>query len=330
MKKRLCLLACVLLVAFMVTGCGPKVVAVVNGENITADDIKQVALLYGYDLEKEENKEQRAYLERQVLESLIELKVILQDAKERNIAVSDDEIEAELKKIKEQFQNEQEFNELLKERKLTEKDVRTHLFYNLTTNKLFDEVTKDITTTTKDPKAYYEEFRSEFYQPEKVKTRNIVVENEEEAKDIIKRLAQGEDFAKLAVELSIDPSAKENGGLIDYFDNTAMLVEEFKEAAFALKVGEYTKTPVKTIYGYHVIKVEDKIAAKTLTFEEVEKELTDRFIMEAKNEKIVEYMDGLMEKAKIERKLPEETPASAGEGEDGAAVPEGAGQEQQK
>ena len=330
MKRRLYLLACVLLAAFLFAGCGgDKVVAVVNGENITADEVntrlEQIAAMYGYDLESQESKERIGQLEQQVMEYLIEEKVILQSAREKNISVSDDAIAVEMKKIKEQLQDEDKYQEFLEARKFTEDNLKSFIANQLMLDQLIDEVTREITTSDRDPKAYYEEFKSEFYQPEKIKARNIVVSSEEEAKAIITRLDQGEDFTKLAVELSIDPTAKDNEGLIDYFDSTAMLVEEFKEAAFALKVGEYTKTPVQTLYGYHIIKAEDKIAAKTLSFEEVKDELLNRFIMEDRNEKFIEFVDGLMDKADIERKLPTETPP-AGDSEADAA-PEDANQE---
>ena len=335
MKKTLIIFACILLIIFLCAGCGAKVVAVVNGEKITEKELNtrvgQVAAMYGYNLESPENKEIIGYLEEQVLEYLIEEKVILQAAEEKKIQANKADIDAELKKIKDQLKDEQKFKEFLQERKFTEKDLKNFIANQLILDKLIDEVTKDITASTRDPKEYYEEFKSEFHEPEKVKARNIVVKTEEEAKNIIARLDQGEDFAKLAVELSIDPSVKDNDGVIDYFDRDAMLVDEFKDAAFSLKIGEYTKKPVKTIYGYHVIKVEDKIAAKTRTFEEVKEELINRFIMEEKNNRFMEYIDGLMAKASIERKLPEKkTEPGTGSQDQAPASPDSSGQQDQK
>lgn len=316
MKKISAVLVYVLLLLFILTGCGAKVVAVVNGEKISEEElntrVSQFAAMYGYDVENPDNKEMIGYLKQQVMEYLIEEKIILQSAKERKLEVKNEDVEAELDSIKGQLGDEEKFKEFLAERKFTEKDLKTFISNQLILNKLIYEVTRDITTSDRDPKEYYEEYKSEFYEPEKIQARNIVVRTEAEALDIISRLDKGEDFAKLAVELSIDPSAKDNEGLIDYFDSTAMLVDEFKDAAFALKVGEYTKEPVKSLYGFHIIKVEDRIAAKTRTFEEVKDELVNRFIMEEKNEKFMEFVDDLMEKAVIERKLPEATPPPNG------------------
>lgn len=302
-----------LVIALLLAGCNNgKEVALVNGEKILDTQLKsrveQVAVMYGYDLESPDAKEMVSFLEQQVLESLIEEKVIMQAAAEKKLTVSKDEMAAELQKVKAQFPDEKAYQDFLKERKFTEKDIDSFIKSQLTYDKLFDEITKDITQTDQDPQQYYEENKAEFSLPEQVKASNIVVKTEEEAQAVIDRLDKGEDFGALAVELSIDPTAKENKGDIGYFDKDASLVEEFKDAAFALKTGEYTKKPVKTIYGFHIIKVEDRQPAKTRTFDEVKSELEQRFLMEAKNEKFNTYLDELMGKAAIERKLPEPKP----------------------
>jgi peptidyl-prolyl cis-trans isomerase C len=88
---------------------------------------------------------------------------------------------------------------------------------------------------------------------EEVHARHILVSNEQQAKDIIKQLDHGADFAKLAKKYSKDPGAA-NGGDLGYFKKTDM-VPEFATAAFALKDGQITQTPVHTQFGYHVIQV---------------------------------------------------------------------------
>lgn len=294
-----------LILALLFTGCGAEIVATVNGEEITGPQldrrVEQYVAMYGYDPDTDDGKLMLGLYRMSVLESLIFEKVYFQEAKNRNITASKEDAEKEVAKFKAQFANEQEYKDYLVERRMTENEVLTIFQNQLIFNKLFDEVTKDITSTSRDLKQYYEDNKAEFYQDTKIKARNIVVETEEQALKVIERLDNGEDFAQLAVELSIDPSAKDNQGDVGYFDMSDPFVEEFKVAAFELKVGEYTKKPVKSTYGYHIILVEDMIEEHQRTFEEVEQELRDRIIMEEKNAKFIAFEDELMAKAEIKR-----------------------------
>jgi peptidyl-prolyl cis-trans isomerase C len=101
-----------------------------------------------------------------------------------------------------------------------------------------------------------------------VKARHILVKTKEEALDIVKKLDGGADFQKLANEKTNDPSGKTSGGDLDWF-GPGQMVPEFEKAALALKVGEYTKEPVETQFGWHVIKAEDKRLKQPPTFEQV-------------------------------------------------------------
>jgi len=106
-----------------------------------------------------------------------------------------------------------------------------------------------------DVQARYEKEIANLPQEEEVRARHILVESEEDAQEIIARLDKGEAFEAIAEEKSTDSSSS-LGGDIGYFTKGQM-VSEFEEAAFALKAGEYSKEPVKSPFGWHVIKVED-------------------------------------------------------------------------
>jgi peptidyl-prolyl cis-trans isomerase C len=101
-----------------------------------------------------------------------------------------------------------------------------------------------------------------------VHARHILVKTKEEAEAIIKQLDGGADFQKLANEHTSDPSGKTNGGDLGYF-GPGQMVPEFDKAAQALAVGAYTKEPVKTQFGWHVIKVEDKRVKQPPAFDTV-------------------------------------------------------------
>jgi len=132
-------------------------------------------------------------------------------------------------------------------------------------------------------KARYESFVKDKGGHEEVHARHILVKTEAEAQSIIAELGKGADFAELAKKDSIDPGGK-SGGDLGYFGHDDM-VKEFADAAFALPVGQYTKTPVKTQFGWHVIKVEDHRVGKPPSFEDARQEVSQlvaRDIVEAK------------------------------------------------
>lgn len=122
-----------------------------------------------------------------------------------------------------------------------------------------------------DIKARYEKEIAALPKEEEIRARHILVKTEEEAKAVIAELDAGKDFAQLAKEKSTDPN-KDDGGDLGYFGKGRM-VKEFEAAAFGLEKGAYTKTPVKTDFGWHVIKVEDKRVAPPPAFEQVQPQI---------------------------------------------------------
>ena len=132
-------------------------------------------------------------------------------------------------------------------------------------------------------KTRYQEMLKQKAAQEEVHARHILLASEAEAKSVIAQLDKGADFAALAKQYSTDPNAQ-SGGDLGYFGHADM-VPEFAAAAFSLPVGEYTKTPVKTEFGWHVIKVEDRRLGKPPSFEDAREELSQDLahdIIEAK------------------------------------------------
>jgi peptidyl-prolyl cis-trans isomerase C len=121
-------------------------------------------------------------------------------------------------------------------------------------------------------KARYQTFAKDKAGREEVHAQHILVKTEDEAKSVIAELDKGADFGELAKKYSTDPSAS-SGGDLGYFGHDDM-VKAFTDAAFALPKGQYSKTPVKTEFGWHVIKVEDRRAGKPPSFEEAREELS--------------------------------------------------------
>lgn len=144
-------------------------------------------------------------------------------------------------------------------------------------------------------KAEYDKFKKENKGKEEIKARHILVPSEEEAKQAIKDLDGGAKFEELATKRSSGPSAQ-NGGDLGYFAREDML-EEFSAAAFKLKKGEYTKEPVKTQFGWHVILVEDKRERKVPDLKEVEVAIKNKLGQDA----LKGLIDGLRAGAEIKR-----------------------------
>ncbi|WP_242442817.1 peptidylprolyl isomerase [Magnetospirillum sp. 15-1] len=155
-------------------------------------------------------------------------------------------------------------------------------------------------------KARYDQAVKNFTPQEEVHARHILVETEEGARSIIADLNRGSDFGELAKSRSTDKGSGAMGGDLGYFVQSAM-VPEFATAAFAMRPGEVSKTPVKSQFGYHIIKVEDKRMASIPPFDQA-KPVIARQIADELQEKMV--ID-LREKAKIKRFKPDGTPLEA-------------------
>ncbi len=135
---------------------------------------------------------------------------------------------------------------------------------------------------------------------EEVHARHILVPTEEEAKKVIAELKGGADFAKLAAKYSKEPGAAERGGDLGFFTANDM-VPEFSAAAFALKPGSYSTTPVKTQFGWHVIKVEERRSAPPKTLEQATPEIRQALIREGVDKVVKDSLTA----ARIERFNPD-------------------------
>lgn len=147
----------------------------------------------------------------------------------------------------------------------------------------------------KSVKAEYEKFKKENKGKEEVHARHILVPTEEEANQVIKDLTAGQKFEDLATKRSSGPTAQ-NGGDLGYFSKEEML-PEFSEAAFKLKKGEFSKAPVKTQFGWHVIRVEEKRSRAVPELKEVENAIRNKLGQEA----LQKLVEGLRAKADIKR-----------------------------
>lgn len=194
--------------------------------------------------------------------------------------------------IKTGIEKESDFKKALNEAK---KSIALEVWMK----KVFNEVK----VGEKEMKTYYDANKDKFVEPKRMQARHILLKTDEEAKKIIAELKGlsgqklTDKFIALAKEKSTGPSGT-NGGELGWFRERGM-VPEFSKAAFALNAGEYTKTPVKTQFGYHVILAEDKKGADTVTFDKAKRSIENVLRMQKFQKEVTEKAEALRKKAKI-------------------------------
>ena len=213
-----------------------KILATVGGMAITTDDVDEFLMSLGQRAGSYNNPEGRAM----ILKQLIDSKLLLLDAK-RNLYEGEAEFRAQLAKLKDNL---------------------------LTTYAAEKAIAQAAKVKDDDVLAFYNENPDKFATGETVNASHILVDTEDAALGIYEKIASGEmTFEDAAKEHSSCPS-KQNGGSLGDFTKGQM-VPEFDSAVFAMEVGEITKTPVKTQFGYHLIKLNSKTEASVTPFDEV-------------------------------------------------------------
>ncbi|CAI9395736.1 peptidylprolyl isomerase [Niallia sp. Sow4_A1] len=260
-----------------------ETVATVDKEKITQEQLNE-----------ELNKQYGA----SVLSMMISNKVVDLEADKEKVKVTDKEIQAELDKMVEQYGGQDTFNTLLAQNGLTEDVFKEQIEQNLKVTKILEP---SIEITDDEIKTYFEDNKESLDTPEQVEASHILVEDEETAKEVKKKLDEGGDFAELAKEYSTDTQTKESGGELGYF-SSGQMVEEFDKAAFAMDVDEISD-PVKTDYGYHIIKVTGKQEAKEATLEESKDQIKETLLDQKVQEQASTWLSEATAKYKIENKL---------------------------
>jgi peptidyl-prolyl cis-trans isomerase C len=176
---------------------------------------------------------------------------------------------------------------------------------------LLKVVTASVTVPDGDLKKYYKEHEQEFLLPEKVTARHIFIEVSKEsgpeakakaqarADGILLRLKKGEDFAKLAKEVSDDADSAAKGGALGVIAPGKTNSEEFEKAAFALKAGEISAV-IATPFGYHIIKVDERQERRTASFEEAREYIAATLKRELEQKKAQEFVDKTTKDAGVE------------------------------
>lgn len=287
-----------------------KVVAVVNDEIITQQDVDQLlAVLYAQYVNtysEEELLKKMEGLKKDILRQMIEDKLVLSRAKELALTVTDEEINEKLEEAEKSFPKEKDFYEVLDAQGITVANLKDRYRDQIMMRKVVDlEVRSKVSVLPSEIRKYYEQDSDKFKQDEKYKIRHILIKADDkvsmamakvEIERIYDKLKRGDDFAEIA-KIYSQGTDRDEGGDKGYIARGEML-DELDEIIFSLKKGEISK-PIKSKIGYHIVKVEDIKPARILTLEDVQEDIKKMLFQKKFKERIEEWLDGLSSKAFI-------------------------------
>ncbi|MFA7347559.1 MAG: peptidylprolyl isomerase [Desulfurivibrionaceae bacterium] len=289
-----------------------EVAALVNGEPIVAAAVQgEIKGILGRFQEqgRKPSETEMASLRESVLDKMIKLELLSQESKKAGIAVNTADIDNELKGYKKGFADDKAFAKALGEAGITEVELRKQIGKNLTIQKFIDTKFKGkAQVTEQEAKDFYNNNQDKFKQPEMTHARHILItakETEPKAdKDrkraklvqIKKQLKDGGNFADLAKQFSDCPS-KDRGGDLGFFPRGQM-VKPFEQAVFKMMPGDVSDI-VETEFGYHLIKLEEKKPAKTVTFDEAKAKITAYLTQEKVTNNIEAFLAEAKGKATI-------------------------------
>ncbi len=306
--KRLLASAVLLVFAFGVVGCAlfQKNAAVVNGEGIPMskvdDELNKIAAQHKTAEQKKIFQQQKKEIQKTILDDLINKKLYEQEAEKMNIEVTDKEVDKEIESTKKRFPSESAFNKALKDANFTMDDLKEFIKNSLLTKRVNEKVTGKITITDKEVKDYFDKNSTQFKDPEQVKVSHILVKTEDEAKSIKSEIDSGAiTFEDAAKKYSTDPGTKDKGGDLGFVQKGQM-APEFETAAFGLAIGVISD-PVKTQFGYHLIKVFEKKEARQKTFDEVKSSIEQMLKAQKESDKVKKWLDGIKKKSTIKKNI---------------------------
>lgn len=264
-----------------------RVVARINDEIITLTELEEAY----QQLEGALPEGERLPSKRELLERMVENRLLLQEAKREGIKVSEGEVQENIERVKSTFLSEKAFEMALEQEGIKIEDLKKRYEEELMIKKLIDrEVKPEVEVTKKEIRDYYEKNKGRFREEERVEIRHVLFEDYSQSLEVWKKIKSGIDFEEVA-----------KGAYLGSFER-GQLDRRIEEVAFNLKEGEISQI-IKTESGYHIIKLEKKEEASVKELSEV-KEVIRNFLSSQKMEKrIEEYLKELKAKQEIEIRL---------------------------
>jgi parvulin-like peptidyl-prolyl isomerase len=303
--RRSAFLLLLLPVILAVYGCGGGVpqgaVAQVGQAVVSQEQFDQLEAAYqaaGHVPDKKTQAKDYRTFRQSLAQYMVMLEVLAQEAPQYGITVTDDDVKAQVADIREMFQGDQaRFDAALKTQKLTLAQFKESLRESLLIDAMKATVTKDVTVTEAEVKAYYNSHKGDYTKPEVRTARHILIDPHptvaageaaitptesdweqarEEADKVRSEIQNGADFGTDARKYSDDLATKDDGGDLGTIVRGQM-VPEFEEAVFSLKKGELSQ-PVRTEYGYHIIQVTDITPEAQLPYEQVKEKIRSALV----------------------------------------------------
>ncbi|MDN5375467.1 MAG: hypothetical protein PWQ39_507 [Thermacetogenium sp.] len=255
---------------------------------------------YGIDFSGEEGEKLMGQLRRETLGNLIDRLLLRQAAERSGIRAEASEVDAQLAEDRLQAGGPEAFEELLRDSGLTVAEYRRRVAEGIAIQKLQRAVIGSVTVEEEEIRQAYQEQKDLLLLPERVNVGHILLKTREEALEVIRSLEEGGDFQELAVERSTDPSVAENRGVLGYIRrDDPGIAEAFLQEAFRLQPGEFSREPVKTEFGYHVLYCFERIPAGPARYEEVRETLEQELLGSKKNRAFMSYLEGLRKNCRL-------------------------------
>jgi peptidyl-prolyl cis-trans isomerase C len=316
-----------------------KYIAKVNDSGIKREKFNKIVGKRVQQIEKFGRKitgVQKYAFEKRLLDNLVNEEILLQEAVKSNVKVEDAKVTEKLVSIKARYPKKEEFEKILKQQELTEKDLLEMFKRQLVIEDLIkQEVVNKILIPEDEISKFYKEHTNIYKVQQQVKARHILLKAKakkgskaakSEAVKLKAKLnkiraeivSKKKTFEAAAKEYSEGPS-KTRGGDLGFFPKGRM-AKEFQNVAFSAKINRVSR-PFKTPFGFHILVVEEKKKARTKKFEEVKEEIEKRLKRQQSNTKVRAYIDELKKKSKIVSFLGEAPQPEAPQPVDAAKIP---------
>ncbi len=230
-------------------------------------------------------------LKNQAVQYLVQRAEFAQEAKDLGITISDKDIADRLKQIKKQYfgGSETRYKSQLKKQGLNEKQVLDDINAQLVSEQIFKKVSADVKVSDPDIKKYYDQHKTQYGTPEQRDIAHILVKSKALADKLYTEIQNGANFAALAKKYSQDPGSKKQGGKLTI--SKGQTVAPFDQTAFLMRTGQVSH-PVKTEFGYHIIKALGPVKpAKTTPFAQVKESIRQQLLQQDKNNAMTKWVD---------------------------------------